>query len=518
MDPFQLFVLLMFVAVILVAISQQIGMPYPIALILGGIGLGLNPYTHAIDFDPNLILGVVLPPILYYAAFGISFHEFKQNWQDILSLSLGLVIFTTLTIGILFKWIFPQYPWALAFAFGAIISPPDAIAATTILKRFAINSRLLTILEGESLVNDAAAIVLFKIAVVALLTGTFSIQDASVDFVKMVSGGIVVGIILGYFLQGFSRHYLTPAVGVMFSFTIPYITYMIANLLEVSGVLAVVVNGLIGAQYLVRHRSSLRRIIGFAAWDIFVILLNCFVFILIGLQLGSITEGMTVQKMLLYTRYAFFITLALIATRMIWVYAKNGIHYIKARNRPKSDIICPKILRESALISWCGMRGIVSLTVALALPYTLPNNTPLEGRNEVIFIVFVVILLTLIIPSLTLSTLIQKLEICPQIEQHNVFRVKTELNKVAEKTIEHLYAANRISDEERQSLLSFFRFQFSLVQISTSLEQSRSLIIEEQRKKLLEVWEQFEIDDKILNRIEHELDLSEIHLARAEIN
>lgn len=518
MDSFQLFVLLMFVAVILVGISQKIGMPYPIALILGGIGLGFNPYSNAIDFDPNLIIGIVLPPILYYAAFGISSREFKQNLQEILSLSLGLVIFTTLVIGILFKWIFPQYPWALAFAFGAIIAPPDAIAATTILKRFSFSSRLLTVLEGESLINDAGAIILYKIAIVALISGAFSWQDASVDFLKMVSGGIVVGVILGYLLQGFSRHYLSPVVGVVFSFTIPYITFMVAYFLEVSGVLAVVMNGLIGAQTLVRHRSSLRRIIGFAAWDIFIILLNCFVFILIGLQLHSITAEMTTQQMLSYTGYAFLITLALIATRMIWVYARNGYQYLKALKLPKANTICPQILRESALIGWCGMRGIVSLTIALALPYTMPNNMPLSGRNEVIFIVFIVILLTLLIPSLSLSFLIQKLNICPQSEKHDASGVKAELYKVAKKTIERLHASNHISEEERDSLLSFFHLQFCLLGISNSLEKSKSLVIQEQRKKLLEVWEQLEIDDKLLNRIEHELDLSEIHFARAEIN
>lgn len=516
-NTFQLFVLLMFVAILLVGFSQKIRMPYPIALILGGIAIGFNPFLQTIEFDPNLILEIVLPPILYYAAFGISFRQFKRNRQEILSLSLGLVIFTTLTIGILFNRIFPQFPWALAFVFGAIISPPDAVAATTILKRFNISSRLLTVLEGESLVNDAAAIVLYKLGVIALLTGTFSLQEASLNFFVMVIGGIIVGCILGYILQKFSQLYLTPVVGVVFSFTIPYIAFITANFLEVSGVLAVVVTGLIGAKTLVRHHSSLRRIIGFAVWDIFVILLNCFIFILIGLQLRIITQGMSVQQMILYTGYACLITIALIATRMVWVYARSGFSYLRARMKSKPDAFCRQILRESALVGWTGMRGIVSLTVALALPYTLPNNTPLEGRNEVIFIVFVVILLTLLIPSLTLASLIEVLNICPQREPHNVHGIKAELNKAAEKAIGHLHAAKKISDQERTSLLSFFQLQFCLLEISPTIEISRTLVIQEQRKKLLEIWEQLEIDDRLLNQIEHELDLSEIQLARAEI-
>lgn len=517
MDTFELFVLLMFVAILLVGISQKIRIPYPITLILGGIALGFNPYLQTIEFEPNLILEIVLPPILYYAAFGISFRQFKLNWQEILSLSLGLVIFTTLAIGVLFKSIFPQFPWELAFVFGAIISPPDAVAATTILKRFSISSRLLTVLEGESLVNDAAAIVLYKIGVLALLTGSFSLQEASVDFFQVSIGGILFGCILGFILQRFSQHYLTSVVDVVFSFIIPYITFITASYLEVSGVLAVVVSGLIGARTLVRHHSSLRRIIGFAAWDIFIILLNCFIFILIGLQLRTITQGMSGQQMILYTGYACMITLALIATRMIWVYARSGFSFLKARRDSKPDAVCWQILRESALIGWSGMRGIVSLTVALALPYTLPNNTPLEGRNEVVFIVFVVILLTLLIPSLTLPCLIQMLKICPPKELHDKHGIKTELSKAAEKSIGHLYAAKKISDQERTSLLSFFQLQFCLLEISPTIEISRSIVIQEQRKKLIEIWEELEIDDRLLHQIEHELDLSEIHLARAEI-
>jgi len=380
MDNFQIFIMLMFSAALLVGIAQKIHMPYPIALVIGGTAIGFIPTQHVISFDPSLILVIVLPPILYYAAFGISFREFKRNWRDILSLSLGLVVFTTLVIGVIFKWIFPEFPWALAFAFGAIVSPPDAVAATTILKRFAISNRLLTILEGESLVNDASALVLYRLAVVALLSGVFSFSEASIVFVRTVSGGIGVGLVLGYILQNFSRCYLEPVVGVVFSFSIPYITYILADALGVSGVLAVVVNGLVGSKVLIRHYSSLRRILGYAAWDIFIILMNCFVFILIGLQLRTLTSMMTMRQMVQYTEYAFLITFAMITVRLIWVYAKSGVAYIRAKYKPKSVDRCPQILREAALVGWSGMRGIVSLTAALALPLALPNGMPLEGQ------------------------------------------------------------------------------------------------------------------------------------------
>lgn len=526
MDNLQILIILMFAAALLVGIAQKIQMPYPIALVLGGTAIGFIPGLPAIYFDPNLILVIVLPPILYYAAFGISFREFKSNWRTIFSLALGLVFVTTFVVGVIFKWMFPEFSWALAFAFGAIVSPPDAVAATTILKRFNISSRLLTVLEGESLINDASALVLYKLAIVALLSGTFSLSEGSMEFVKVVTGGVIVGFVLGFIIQRFSRHYLDPVVGVVFSFTIPYVTFILANAMGVSGVLAVVVNGLIGSQILLTHHSSQRRILGYAAWDIIVILLNCFVFILIGLQLSAITTAMTIQQIALLTAYALLITFAMIVVRMIWVYARSGISYLQALGDPKASKLCPQILRDAAIIGWSGMRGIVSLTAALALPLVLPNGMPLNGRNEVIFMTFAVIFITLLLPGFTLSPLIRAFKIHSHAESHGtVHRVRKQLAKTAEEKIHHLHASNTISDEERNFLTTYFNMQRNVFEISTSeqkkfqnLESSRLKVIQEQRKKLLELWEQFEVDDKLLSHLEHELDLEETRAARAKLS
>jgi monovalent cation/hydrogen antiporter len=372
MESLQTIFILIFAAVLLIGIAQKIRVPYPIALVVGGAAIGFIPGLHAVNFDPILILVIVLPPILYYAAFGISFREFRQNWREIFSLALGLVVFTTFVIGIIFKLMFPQFPWALAFAFGAIVSPPDATAATTILKRFSITSRLVTLLEGESLINDASAIVLYKLALTALLSGTFSFIDGGIEFTKDVVGGVAIGFATGFLFQLFARRYLEPVVGVVFSFTIPYMTYLAAYSLGVSGVLAVVVNGLIGARVLLTHHSSLRRVLGYAAWDIFIILLNCFVFILIGLQLRPLTNLMTIGQIVLYTAYGFLIFVAMLTLRMLWVYTKAGRTYVKALKKPKSALVCSQIMREAVVVGWSGMRGIVSLAIALALPMGYP--------------------------------------------------------------------------------------------------------------------------------------------------
>lgn len=524
MNNLETIFIMLFVAILLVAIAQKFQVPYPIALILGGTAIGFTPGLHAIYFDPNLILVIVLPPILYYAAFGISNREFKQNWRDIFSLALGLVVFTTFVIGIIFKWMFPEFPWALAFAFGAIVSPPDAVSATSILKRFSISSRLVTLLEGESLVNDASALVLYKIAVTALLSGTFSFLEGGLEFAQVVCGGIILGFILGFLLQLFSRRFLEPALGVVFSFTIPYITYIIANFLEVSGVLAVVVNGLIGSHVILTHHSSLRRVLGYAFWDIFILLLNCFVFILIGLQLRSITRMLTTKEMVLYTGYAILITFAMIVVRMIWVYAKISISYLKALNDSKPSAFCRQILREGAVIGWSGMRGIVSLAAAIALPFTSSNGMPLEGRNEIIFITFVVIMITLLLPGLSLPALLRWLKISRHSGHSDTKKIRYQLAKIAEEQLHHLLTSNNINEMEFDFLKSYFIAQIHVQEMShaseyesQNVEIARLKVIQAQRKQLLEMWKINEIDDKLLTHLENELDLVEVHIARAEL-
>lgn len=517
MDSFQTFIMLFFVAAILVGIAQKIRVPYPIALVLGGTAIGFLPFREGFFLHPESLLVIVLPPILSYSAYGISIREFRHNLGDIISLALGLVLFTTVVIALLFKWLFPQLPWELAFAFGAIVSPPDAISATSILKRFAISSRLLSILEGESLINDASALVLYKIAVVALVTGTFSLAGAGAEFIYTVTGGIVVGLVLGYLLQNFSRYFLEPIVGVLFSFTIPYTVYILADWIGVSGVLAVVVNGLIGSKILIRYHLPLRRILGYATWDIFIILMNCFVFIMIGLQLHTLVNEFNLKDMIHYTGYAVLITLAMIAVRMVWVYAKYAIPYITALHMPKAHIICPQILREAAITGWSGMRGIVSLTAALALPY------PLEGRSEVVFITFVVILLTLLIPGLTLETLIRRLKIHHSPKHQDLVEIKKQLFSVAEETVHKLHSQNEIDEEEFALLKSFLGVQKDmLVKLEAEKLQKfqsvRSLVIQQKRDKLFEMWKRLEISDKLLAQVEHELDLEETHLARAILN
>jgi CPA1 family monovalent cation:H+ antiporter len=518
MESLHTFIILMFAAAFLVGIAQKLQIAYPIALVIGGTLLGFMPRHKPIEFDPNILLTIVLPPILYSSSFSISFREFKKNWKDIFSLALGLVFITTLIVGVIFKAIFPQFPWALAFAFGAIISPPDAIAASAILKRFTMSPKLLSVLEGESLVNDASALVLYRLAIVALFSGVFSLGEAGFEFFKIVFGGVAVGLIFGLIVQRFSREYLGPIVGVVLSITIPYMTYIIADKLGVSGVLAVVANGLVGAQTILSHPSPLRRIAGFLMWDIFSILMNCFVFILIGLYLRILTREMTPSEVYLNVGYGVLFTFILIAVRMLWIYGKTSIHYLLNKG---NDFFVQ--LKEATLLGWSGMRGIVSLTAALAIPVIQKDGTILDGREEAIFITFIVILLTLLIPGLTIAPLIRALNL----DQHthpSDHKIRKALTQIAKSKIEELNEAKSITTEEYTFLSNYFNMQRYALEIATShlqkfrnLEMTRHLIIQEQRKHLIKMWKRHEASDHQLGKIEHELDLEETRMARAEL-
>jgi Na+/H+ antiporter len=519
-----IFILLFFVAVLLIGMAQKLRLPYPVMLVLGGTLMGFTPGLPDVNFDPDTILLIVLPPVLYYAAFGIAFREFQKNWKTIFSLALGLVILTTIVTAIVFKYLFPQFSWALAFAFGAIVSPPDAIAATTIFKRFSISPRLVAILEGESLINDASAVVLYKFAVAALLAGSFSIHEAGIELIRVVIGGIFLGFIFGFSFQLFSKHYLDPVLGVVFSFCIPYITYITANLLGVSGVLAVVVNGLIGSRILITHNSSLRRVIGYATWDIFIILLNCFVFILIGLQLKTLTNTMSSEQIILYTGYGFLIAFTMMCVRLLWVFANASLSYMKALTNLKTTVFKRKILYDAAILGWSGMRGIVSLAIAISLPYTLPDGITIKGRNEVIFITFVVILITLLIPGLSISALIRWLNIGHHSKKEDEKRIRNELAKVIDEKLNHLHLSQSINHTEFDLLKTYFISHHRILEIYhteenklQNVEIARLQVIQSQRKRILEMWNGQEIDDKLFINLENELDMVEVHIARAEL-
>src|SRR5712691_1802261 len=289
----QVVLFLMMCAVALGWVARHFKFPYPIALVIGGALLGFVPRLPQLQFDPQFLLVLVLPPILYQAALLTSWHEFKANIRPIGLLAIGLVIATTLAVGATLKLIIPDIPWSAAFVLGAIVSPPDVAAATAILSRLNIPRNVVTVLEGESLVNDASGLVIYKFAVAAVLTGVFSLWQASLEFVGVAVGGVVIGLVMGRLFVFIHRYLGDAFIEVLTTLAVPYVTYIFAESLHVSGVLAVVAAGIVRGRYYPEIVSAEMRIIARSVWNLLVFLLNSLIFILIGVQLSAIVSRLT---------------------------------------------------------------------------------------------------------------------------------------------------------------------------------------------------------------------------------
>jgi CPA1 family monovalent cation:H+ antiporter len=463
--------------------------------------LGLVPNLPATTFDPQLILVAVLPPILYQAALLTSWTDFKAHLKSISLLAIGLVAVTTLAVGAALKLMVPDVPWAAAFVLGAIVSPPDAVAATAILSRLNMPRRIVTILEGESLVNDASGLVLYKFAVAAVLTGTFSLLDATAQFALVSAGGIVVGIALAFVYIAVHKKLGDPFIEVLTVLTIPYAAYMAAEAVHLSGVLAVVAAGLVRGRYAPEIVSPEMRIMARSVWNLFVFLLNSVVFILIGLQLPVVLAALGGYPPGRLAAITMVVTLVAVGVRFAWVFVSGWTQ------RQKTS--------ELAIIGWCGMRGIVSLAAALALPLTLPGGAAFPHRDLIIFLTFVVIVATLVGQGLTLSPLIRWLQVGSGWSLHQEqLRVRATMGAAALAAVDRELAAAGAPAQWAQGLKAEIAERVELVAsegeaLTPRMElvnRLRHAAIRAERAELLRLWRGNEIGDEVMHHLMEMLD------------
>jgi CPA1 family monovalent cation:H+ antiporter len=513
MNLLEIVIFLLLCAVALGWLSRRAGLPYPIALVIGGGALGFIPKLPQLEVDPRFLLVLVLPPILYQAALLTSWRDFKANLRPIGLLAIGLVIATTLAVGAALKFLIPDIPWAVAFAFGAIVSPPDAVAATAILSKLNMPRRIVTVLEGESLVNDASGLVLYKFAVAAALSGVFSLFEASVQFVLVSIGGVAVGMLLAGLFVFIHRYLGDPFIEVLLSLAVPYLAYVAAESLHVSGVLAVVAAGLLRGRYSPRMVSAEMRILARSAWNLLVFMLNSLIFILIGLQLSHI-----VSRLEGYTGWglaadALAITTVAILVRFAWVYFAEYLPSWIARqfgghaSRPLPG--------EAFIVSWCGMRGIVSLAAAAALPTEIPY------RDLLIFLAFVVIFVTLVMQGLTLAPLIRRVKLGSDHSNRDEERLaRMAIGKAAlsavERAAEEGVALAEVVERIRAELGERMAAASPLAQLSDSSHahatRVRLTAVRAAREELIRLWQDGAISDEVLHHIEEELDYEESRL------
>ncbi|MDE2482817.1 MAG: Na+/H+ antiporter [bacterium] len=408
-----LLLVVLLAAVVTVAIvAKRVAVPYPIAFVFGGIALAFIPNLPRPHFDPNLIFLIVLPPLLYGGGWSTDWFEFRRNARPIGLLAIGLVVFTTVVVALVAHAL-AGLDWTMAFTLGAIVAPPDAVAAEAVFQRLAVPRRVVAVLTGEGLVNDATALVLYRFALAAAVSGTFSLAHASATFVFASLGGIAIGLASSMLVAGVlhvlaKRGMQDATIANVLLLLAPYIAYLPADALGASGVLASVAAGIYMSRRAIVVLDAEGRIVGTAVWQVMIFLLNAFVFLLIGLQLPGLVS--VLESTRTFVRDALVVSLAVIVVRILWVYPATWLPRALSRGLRERDPM-PRSWKPIALVAWTGMRGIVSLAAALALPFTDAHGAPLSGRAEIIVITLCVIAVTLVVQGLSLAPLIRWLGI-----------------------------------------------------------------------------------------------------------
>jgi CPA1 family monovalent cation:H+ antiporter len=506
-------------------LAKRIRIAYPILLVLGGLAIGLIPGLPRVRVSPEFIFLFILPPLLFPAALFTPWRDFRANLRPILLLAIGLVLFTTVLTG----WLAHYYlglPLAVGLVLGAIISPPDAVAATAITDRLSIPRRIVTILEGESLVNDASALVAYRFGVVAVATGTFSVWRAGGEFLWVGIGGILVGILVGWLAAWFHTHVDDAPVEVTVSLLTPFVAYVFAERLGVSGVLSVVAAGLLLGWRTPEITTSRTRLQAGPFWSMIEFLLNGVVFILIGLELPEAVRALSGRPWTQLVGSALWISLAVVLTRIVWVFPATYLPRLMFKSIRARDPIPD--WRQVTIVAWTGMRGVVSMAAALALPITGPNKFP--QRDMILFLTFSVILATLVVQGLTLPFLIKWLGIESDdslAKEEREARLKanqaalTRLNEIPETDPERREARDRLRIEYEDRIRQLEAFNPAAHNVhpglfSSEYEKLSSETLRVEREIILRLRNRSIINDQVLRRIQRDIDLAEARLRRRE--
>jgi CPA1 family monovalent cation:H+ antiporter len=518
----------MLVAVAALALlSRRIPIPYPILLVLGGLGIALVPGLPRIRLNPDLVFVFLLPPLLYPAAIFTPWRDFHSNLRPILLLAVGLVLFTTVAVGYLAHYLLPDFPLAAGFALGAIISPPDAIAATAIAEHLRIPRRIITIIEGESLVNDATALVAFRFAIAALVTGSFSLSHAAGRFLLVALGGIAVGLAVGWLSFRILKPIEDPPIEITISLLTPFAAYLPAEQLQVSGVLAVVTTGLYHGWRIPEFTSFRTRLQGGPVWRMVEFLLNGFIFLLIGLQLPEVLKRLSGQSISQLILYASVISAAVIIIRILWVFPATYLPRFFSKSLRQRDPY--PAWQHVTIVAWTGMRGVVSLAAALALPLTLSGGAAFPGRDTILFLTFTVILVTLVVQGLTLPALIRWLKVEDDRSEEREERIaRIKANEAALGRLMDLAANEQIDEAVLDRLRAEYEDRIAQLKeegdgtgksrgamFSSAYERLSREALKQERRTILELRNERVINDEVLRRIQRDLDFAETRLSRA---
>ena len=516
-------VLLVAVAAMLV-IAPALRVPYPIVLVLGGLAVGFVPGMPELELPPDLVLVAVLPPLLYAGTFFTSLHELKLNMRPIGLLSVGLVIATTVAVAAIAHAAIDDLSWSSAFVLGAIVSPTDPIAATAIARRFGVPRRLVTIVEGESLINDGTALVAYRFAVIAVVSGSFSIWEAGLEFVYSVVAGIAIGLAVGWLVRQVRRRLDNPPLEITIALFSAYLAYIPAELVHASAVLAAVTVGI----YMGAHTSELTtartRVQGDAVWEIIVFMLNALLFVLIGLQLPVILDELSGQPTGTLLVYGLIVSATVILVRIAGTYLVAYVPRFVSKRIRERDPYPP--WQHPAFISWAGMRGAVSLAAALALPLTTDAGEPFPSRDLILYLAFCVILATLVGQGLTMPLVIRLLGLeSDRLAETEEARARIRSAEAALARLEELVDEDWVPPDTAERLRGLYAFRHGRFsarhdredesaheELQRAYQRLRRELLGAEREALEELRRDGVITEQVLQRVIRDLDLEDLRL------
>jgi Na+/H+ antiporter len=513
---------LLLATAMLTTLARRFGTPYPIVLVVGGLVLSLIPRLPHVSLSPQLVFLVFLPPLVFSGAFNTSWRDFRSNLVSISMLAFGLVAFTVAGVALICDWLLPGFDWRLGCALGAVVSTTDTIAAISIAKRLGLPRRISDLIEGESLINDASGLLALQFAVALVVTGERpTLTQGIAQFIGLVAGGIVFGLIAGAIIHLLQRKIDDPPVEITVTLIAPYLAYLSAETFHCSGVLATVVCGL----YLGRKRSefltTFARLETSAVWNTLDFVLNGVLFIMIGLQLPYILAGIRGMSRLQLFGYAAFFCALIIGLRLIWMFPGAWIAYL-VRTRLLGHQEKPPRAKEIFLLGWTGMRGVLALAAAISLPEYINSGDPFPERNVILFLTFCVILTTLVLQGLSLPALIRRLRIGGSYGTNpELTRARREMLEAALVTLEMMEDKEKPDDEWIvEDLTHHYRQRLNLVDESGIDDQERRqdyrayrslarTLRSVERAALLSLWNENKINDEVLRELERELDLED---------
>jgi Na+/H+ antiporter len=525
--PVDLVVCLLIVLVALVTVARRLNVSYPIVLVIGGLVLALFPRLPEVRLEPDIVFLVFLPPLLYWDALNSSWRDFRDNWRPISLLAIGLVFTTTMAVMLAAHFML-GFLWGPAFVLGAVLGPTDTIAAAAILERFSLPRRLLAVLSGESLLNDASALVLYETAVHVTQTKNYVWGSVSIRFCLAVSGGVAIGLAIGWLMLRLQRLASDPLVRNTIALLTGFAAYLPADTLHVSGVLAVVAAGLYLSWEDPRIMSAKTRLQSIATWEVITFLLNGLLFILIGLQLRTIEKSFSAESFRLIIRGCLLVSGTVILVRILWVFISAYLpRAFSSRHRARDPY---PAWQQPALISWVGIRGGISLAAALAIPTSLADGSPFPGRNEILILTFAVILATLVLQGLSLPRLLRMLDFAAEgAERAEEQRAREAITGVALHYLASAPKGDEIHGRAVEQLQDTYRnrakrFELAREACPNTLEarfMTRLVSLEReligiQRTTLIDLRDRGAISDAVLRRLQVLLDLEESQLEEQE--